>query len=155
MNQIKKNKQNERKPKIENIIDEDFDLGRFLELPITNKKYVNGLNLQEIKNEFLLDYRGDFELNGLMVIGPVKHKTNIIVKNMDDFESYINAIDVDGDRGDVIVTAYVYKLNTPQLKVVKRSAYAKDTDYMQEIVEYRGQNCCIPTSGHCFVKCIK
>ena len=25
---------------------------------------------------------------------------------------------------------------------------------MQEIVEYQGDNCYIPTSGHCFIKCI-
>ena len=25
---------------------------------------------------------------------------------------------------------------------------------MQEIVEYHGQNCYIPTSGMCFMKCI-
>ena len=25
---------------------------------------------------------------------------------------------------------------------------------MQEIVEYHGQNCCIPISGMCFIKCI-
>ena len=52
-------KQNERKPKIENVL-EDIELS---ELATTNKRYVNGLNLHEIKNEILLDYRGDFELN--------------------------------------------------------------------------------------------
>ena len=26
---------------------------------------------------------------------------------------------------------------------------------MKEIVEYHGQNCYIPTSGNCFIKCIK
>ena len=59
---------------------------------------------------------------------------------MDDFESYINSIDVDYDREvdydrDVTFTGCVYKLNTPQFKVVKRSAYAKGTNYMQETVE--------------------
>ena len=72
-----------------------------------------------------------------MVIGPVERKTNIRYGNMDDFESFINAIDVDYDSEDVTVTAYVYKLNTLQFKVVKRSAYAKGTNYMKEIVEYR------------------
>ena len=54
-------------------------------------------------------------------------------------ENYINAIDVDYDSGDVTFTGYVYKLNTPQVKVVKRSAYGKGTNYMQGIVEYHGQ----------------
>ena len=107
-----------------------------------------------IKNEILQDYTGDFDLNGLMIIGPVEQKTNIRFKNMDDFESYMNAIDIDYDREDVTFDGYVYKLNTPQLKVVKRSAYGKGTISMQENVEYHGQKC-IPTSGMCFMRSFK
>ena len=70
---------------------------------------------------------------------------------MDDFESYIHAIDVHYDSGDVTFTGSVYKLNIPKFNVVKRSVYAKGTNYMQEIVEYHGQNGYIPTSGHCFI----
>ena len=106
----------------------DFDLGRFFEFATSNKIYVNGLNLHEIKNDIIQDYTGDFELNGLMNIGPIAHKTNIRFKSMDNFESYINAIDVDYDSEDVTFTGYVYKLNTPQFNVVKRSAYAKGTN---------------------------
>ena len=73
---------------------------------------------------------------------------------MDDFESNINAIDIDYDSEDVTFTGYVYKLNTPQFNVVRRSAYGRGTNYMQEIVEYHGQNCYIPTSGMCFIKTI-
>ena len=73
---------------------------------------------------------------------------------MEDFESYINAIDIDHDGEDVTFTGYVYKLNTPQFNVVRRSVYGRGTNYMQEIVEYHGQNCYIPTSGKCFIKCI-
>ena len=54
----------------------------------------------------------------------------------------------------ITFNGYVYKLNTPQFKVVKGSAYGKGTNYSQEIVEYHGQNCFIPTSSHCFIKCI-
>ena len=89
-----------------------------------------------------------------MIIGPIEHETNIRFKNMDDFESYKNAIDIDYDSEDVTFTGFVYKLITPQFNVVKRSAYAKGTNYMQEIVEYHRKNCYIPTSGHCFKKCI-
>ena len=110
--------------------------------------------MYEIKDGILQDYTGDFELNGLMIIGPIEHKTNIRFKNINDFESYINAIDVDYDSEYVTFTGYVYKINTPHFKIVKRSAYGKGTNYMQEIVEYHGQNCYIPTSGMCFIKCI-
>ena len=111
--------------------------------------------MHEIKNEILHDYTGDFELNGKMIIGPIEHKTNIRFKNKDDFKRFINAIDIDYDSEDVTFICYVYKLNTPQFKVVKRSAYGKSTNYMQETVEYQGQNCYIPTRGHCFIKCFK
>ena len=84
-----------------------------------------------------------------MIIGPFKQKTNNRFKNMDDFESYINAKDIHYDSEDVSSTGYDYNLNTHQFENFQRSAYAKGTTYMQEIVEYHGQNCCIPTSSHC------
>ena len=80
------------------------------------------MNLHENQNKFLQDYTGDFELIGKKIIGPIEYKTNIRFKNMDDFERYINAIDVDYDSEDVTFIGYVYKLDTPQFKVVKRSA---------------------------------
>ena len=110
--------------------------------------------MQEIKKEISQDYTGDFGFNGLIIIGPIEHKTNMKFKKMDDFESYINAIDVDYDSEDVTFTGYVYKLNTPQFRAVKRSAYGKGAIYMQEIVKFSGQNCYIPTSGRFFIKCI-
>ena len=73
-------KQNERRQKGQNLIDEDTDLGRFFELATSNKINVNNLNLHEIKNEILQDYTGDCDLNGLMIIGPIEHKTNIRFK---------------------------------------------------------------------------
>ena len=90
-----------------------------------------------------------------MNVGPIEHKTNIRFKKMDDFESYINAMDVDYKSEYVTFTGYVYKLNTPQFNVVKRSAYGKGSNYMKEIVEYCGHISYIPTSGHCFIKSTK
>ena len=87
---------------------EDVDIGRFFELATSNKLYVNNLNLHGIKNEVLQDYTGDFELNGKMIIGPNEYKTNIRFKNMNDFERYLNAIDIDYDSEDVSFTGYLY-----------------------------------------------
>ena len=146
-------KQYERRQKRQNLVNEDNDLFGLFELATSNKLYVNSLNLHEIKIEILQDYTGDFELIGLMIVGPVEHKTNIRYNNMNDFKSYINAKGIDYDSEDVNFTGYLSKMKTPQFKVVKRSAYVKDTNYMQEIVEYHGRNCYIPTSGMCFIKC--
>ena len=151
----KETKRNERRQRRENMVEDiDIDIGRFFELTTSCSIYIDNLNLHEIKNEILEDYTGDFELLGKLIIGPVEHKTNIRFNKIDDFERYINAIDIDYDSDDVIFTGYVYKLNTPQFKVVKRSAFVKGTNYMQKIVENYGQNCYIPTSGMCFIKCI-
>ena len=91
-----------------------------------------------------------------MLIGVIKQKTKIGFKNVDDFESYINAIGNTGyDSDDVIFTGWLYKLNAPEFKKLNRSQYGKSAIYMQEIVEYHGQNCYIPTSGNCFIKCNK
>ena len=150
----KETKQNERIQKKENVV-EDIDIGRFFELATTDRQYVNGLNLHEIKNDILEDYTGDFELIGSMLVGEIEQKTNIRFKNVDDFENYIKAIDNGGyDSEDVIFTGWLYKLNTPEFKKVNRSQYGRGTDFKQDIVEYIGNNCYIPTSGNCFMKCI-
>ena len=66
---------------------EDIDLGRSCGLATNDKIYVNSLNLLENKNQILQDYTGDFELNGIVIIGFSEHKTNIRFKTMDYFES--------------------------------------------------------------------
>ena len=59
---------------------QDIDIGRFFELATTDRKYVNGLYLHEIKIDFLEDYTGDFELIGSMLVGEIEQKTNIRFK---------------------------------------------------------------------------
>ena len=113
---------------------EDIHLGRFFELATSKKIFVFSLNSHEIKKETLQDCTGSFELNGLMNIGPIEHKTNIRFQSMDDFERYIKEIDVDYESEDVTFTGCVYKLDTPQFKVVRRSAHAKGTNNMQEML---------------------
>ena len=147
-------KRNEKRQKRENMI-EDIDIGRFFELATTDRKYVNGSNLHEIKNDILEDYTGDFELIGSILVGEIEQKTNIRFKNVDDFEIYINAIDNSGyDSEDVIFTGWLYKINTPEFKKVNRSQFGRGTDFKQDIVEYIGNNCYIPKSGKCSIKCI-
>ena len=146
-------KQNESRQKRE-IIVEDIDIGRFFELATTDRKYVNGLNLHEIKNENVEDFTGNFELFGSMLVGEIEQK-NIRFKNVDGFESYFNAIDNRGyDSEDVIFTGWFYKLNTPEFKKVNKSQCGRGTDFKQDIFEFIGNNCYIPTSSNCFIKCI-
>ena len=58
------------------------------------------------------------------------------------------------DGEDVIFTGWLYKLNTPEFNKVNKSQYGRGTYLKQDIVEYKGNNCFIPTCGNCFIKCI-
>ena len=88
-----------------------------------------------------------------MIIGPVEQKTNIRFKIMPDFESYINAIDIDYDSEDVTFTRYVYKLNTPQSKLLKEVLKVKVLIICKKLLNIMDKTY-IPTSGMCFFKCI-
>ena len=72
---------------------------------------------------------------------------------MDDFEAYINAIDEAYDAEDAIFNGYIHKINTPIFNKINRSQYGIGCDFKHEIIEYRGNNCFLPTKGYCFVKC--
>ena len=91
---------------------------------------------------------------GNLKVGDQIRQTHIRFRNMDDFESYFNAIDEVYDAEDAIFIGYIYKLNTPQFNKVNRSQNGNGCDFKHENIEYRGINCFIPTKGYCFVKCI-
>ena len=149
-------KQYQRIPIRENATQKKgIDFGRFLDLPTSNRIQVNGLNLHHIKGEMFLDCTGDFEAIGSMLIGEIEQKTNIRLRNVEDFVIYINAIDVDYYCEDIIFTGRLYKLNIHQFNKLKRSQYGKGTVFKEDIVEYTCNKCYIPTSGTCFIKRIK
>ena len=91
---------------------------------------------------------------GNLKVGDQIRKTKIRFRKMDDSEAYINAIDEGYDAEDAIFNGHIHKINTPQLNKVNRSQYGNGCDFKHEIIEYRGNNCFIPTKGYCFVKCI-
>ena len=87
----------------------------------------------------------------IQIIGLVEHKTNNRFRSSEDFESYINALDIDYDSEGVTFTGYVYKLNTPQFKNVKWSADGKGTNYMKKIFWKKTDKTFIYRL--CFIKC--
>ena len=88
-----------------------------------NKIQVKNKNLQEIKQEIIIDYTGEFELVGNLKVRDQIRQTHIGFRNIDDYEAFINIIDQDYDSEDVIFNGYIYKLNTPQFNKVNRSQY--------------------------------
>ena len=119
-----------------------------------NKIHVINKNLHEINHEILVDYTGQFEMVGNLKVGDQVRQTRIRFRNIDDFEAFINSIDQVYDSEDSIFNGYISKLDTPQFKKVNRSQYGNGCSFDKLIVEYRANNCFIPTKGYCFVKCI-
>ena len=111
-------------------------------------------NLHEIKQKILQDYNGEFEMVGSLKVGDQIRQTHIRFRNISDYEAYINSIDERYDADDCIFNGYIYKIDTPQFKKVNRSQYGNGCSFDKIIIEYRGNNCYIPTKGYCFVKCI-
>ena len=78
-------------------------------------KEIQGIdkNLHEIKNEILLDYAGALEMVRNIEVRDQIRQTNTRLREMEDFETYINAIDQDYDSEDAFFNGYIYKLDTP------------------------------------------
>ena len=162
LNKIKSEKKKKNK---------NFDKSKELEILLVRIKYANNpnklqsalkelnkiqvikKNLLEIKQEILVGYTGEFEKVGSLKLGNQIRQTHIRFRNMDDFESYINAIDDGYDAEDAIFNGYIYKIKTPQFILVNSCQYGNGCDFKHEIIEYRGNNCFIPNKGYCFVKC--
>ena len=119
-----------------------------------NKIQVFNKNLHEIKHEILLEYQGVFEMVGNLKVGDQIRQTHIRFGNIEDFEAYINSIDQDYVSDDLAFNGYIYKIKTRLVNVVNRSQYGNGCSFDKVIVEYRGNNCFIPTKGYCFIKCI-
>ena len=77
------------------------------ELKELNKIHAIDKNLHEIKNEILVDYAGEFEMAGKLSIGDQIRETHIRLRNITDYESYINAIDEGYEAEDAIFNGYI------------------------------------------------
>ena len=88
-----------------------------------------------------------------MKVGDQIRQTHIRFRSIIENEAYINAIDEGYDAEDVIFNGLIYKLDTPQFNKVNRSQNGNGCDFKHEIIEYRGNNCFIPSNGYCSVKC--
>ena len=55
---------------------------------------------------------------GNLKVGDQIRQTNIRLRNLDDTEAYINAIDEGYDAEDGIFNGHFYKINTPHFKKV-------------------------------------
>ena len=92
---------------------------------------------------------------GSLKVGGQLRQTHIRLRNKNDYESCIKAIDEGYDAENTIFIGYNYHLNTPKIILVKRSKYGNGCDFKHQIVEYRDDNCYKTSNGYYFIKCIK
>ena len=141
------------KKRSDNNDDEEIDVDRFFEIAETNRSNIEGLKVFEIRDE-LMNGNCDFELVGNLTKNGIKEKTNLHFKNMNDFESYFEKIDLKNDGEDVVFEGHTFQLTQPDFKPIEWSNYGKGCNHLFDIEEYFGMKCYIATGRNCFVKCI-
>ena len=102
-------------------------------------------SLHGIENEILRDYAGELKMVGSLRVGDQIRQTQIRFKNFIDYKAYIKSFDEGYDAEDAIFNGYIYKINTPQFNLDNRSQYGNSCDFKHEIIDYRGNNCFIPS----------
>ena len=88
---------------------------------------------------------------GNFKVGDQVTQTHIRFGSISDYEADINSIDEGYDSEDAVFNGYVYKIDTPQFKLVNRSQYGNGCDFKHGIVEYQGNKCFTPAKGYGFV----
>ena len=70
-----------------------------------------------------------------MLVVEQEQTTNIRFGNVEEFETYIKAKDVDYNKENTNFIGWLYKLNTPQCDMVNRSQLGRGTSFKQDFVE--------------------
>ena len=89
---------------------------------------------------------------GSLKTGDHIRQRRIRYRNDNEFESYIISIYQVYESDNAIFSGYIYKFNTLQVKIVKRSKYGNGCGFKHQFIEYHGNNCYIPFNGYCFIK---
>ena len=106
-----------------------------------NEIHAGKKNIHEIKSEILLDYTGEFEMFGELSIADHIRQTHIRFGNINDYESYIDAIDQDYESEDALFNGYIHKIKTPQFNLFNRSQHGNGCGFKHEFLVYRGNKC--------------
>ena len=132
----------------------EIDLGLFLELAEENKIIYNQVpinilieNMEKLKNGFFT--------NGYFSLGEEGEiDTNRFFKNSDELAKFIDKIlDKYNDHPSIYYTGNIYRYFR-NFKRVNRSDLGRGANEFNNIEEYEGKNCYIPSGNGCFLKCI-
>ena len=121
---------------------------------LESKIQVVDKKLHEFNNELLRDFGGNFKMIGKLSVGDQIREIHIRSRNILYYERYNSAIDEGCDAEDSIFTGHIYTFSTPEFNVVSRSRYANGCHFKHQIIDYKGNNCYIPSEVYCFIECI-
>ena len=130
------------------------DLGLFLELAEENKIIDNQVPIN-ILIEDMEKLKNGFFTNGYFSLGEEGEiDTNRFFKNSDELAKFIDKIlDKYDDHPFIYYTGNIYRYFR-NFKWVNRSNHGRGANEFNNIEEYEGKNCYIPSGNGCFLKCI-
>ena len=132
----------------------EIDLGLFLELAEENKIIYN----QEPINNLIEDMeklKNGFFTNGYFTLGEEGEiDTNRFFKDSNELAKFIDKIlDKYDDHPSIYYTGNIYRY-FKNCKRINRSEHGRGANEFNNIEEYNGKNCYIPSGNGCFLKCI-
>ena len=132
----------------------EIDLGLFLELAEENKIIYNQVPIN-ILIEDMEKLKNGFFTNGYFSLGEEGEIDTIrFLKNSDELAKFIDKIlDKYDDHPSMYYTGNIYRYFR-NFKRVNRSEHGRGADEFDDIEEYKGDRCYIPSGNGCFLKCI-
>ena len=133
----------------------EIDLGLFIELAEENKIIYNQVPIN-ILIEDMEKLKNAFFTNGFFGLGEEEGEidTNRFFKNSDELANFIDKIlDKYDDHPSIYYTGNIYRYFR-NFKRVNRSDHGRRANEFNNIEEYEGDRCYIPSGSGCFLKCI-
>ena len=132
----------------------DIDLGLFLELAEENKIIHNQVPVNTLIED-MAKLKNGFFTNGYFSLGDEGEiDTNRFFKDNNELAKFIDKIlDKYDDHPSIYYTGNIYRY-FKKFKPITRSEHGKGANEFNNIEEYNGENCYIPSGNGCFLKCI-
>ena len=130
----------------------EIDLGLFLELAEENKIIYNQVPIN-ILIEDMEKLKNGFFTNGYFSLGEEEGEidTNRFFKNSDELAIFIDKIlDKYDDHPSIYYTGNIHRY----FRNFKRVNHGRGANEFNDIEEYEGDRCYIPSGNGCFLKCI-
>ena len=132
----------------------EIDLGLFLELAEENKIIYNQVAVSSLIED-MENLPNCFFTNGYFTLGDEgETDTNRFFNDSDELAKFINKIlDKYDDHPFIYYTGNIYRFFR-NFKRVNRSDHGRGANEFNNIKEYEGKKCYIPSGNVCFLKCI-